>query len=336
MRFRKSINLGGGFRVNISNSGVGYSWGVKGVRITKTARGTTRKTFTIPGTGISHVEETRRKQGKEQFHNGQHEYQSMQSTEIVNIEDYQSVEYKELLEQIKKVRFINLLSTVLIFTFIFAMTPIFILTSILGVILKIFVHIKLAVAMEYKFDEEANQSYENLRQIWLNMNENEKFWQIISEGEINKKTSGGASRGVNRIPAKVVTKLPYFIKANIKPFGLQLRKQKLFFMPDKLLVVCGLNVGAISYSDITMQLGTSNFIETDKVPKDAKVIQTTWLKVNKNGTPDKRFKENRQVPVCEYGKVQIKSADTLQIELMCSDSATIEKMQIFAEKVFDR
>ena len=27
-RYRKSINLGGGFRINLSKSGVGYSWGV--------------------------------------------------------------------------------------------------------------------------------------------------------------------------------------------------------------------------------------------------------------------------------------------------------------------
>ena len=64
LRYRKSINLGGGFRVNISKSGIGYSWGVKGARITKTARGTTRSTISIPGTGISYVEETRNKKKK--------------------------------------------------------------------------------------------------------------------------------------------------------------------------------------------------------------------------------------------------------------------------------
>ena len=41
-RYRKSINLGGGFRINISKSGIGYSWGVKGYRVTKTAKGTVR------------------------------------------------------------------------------------------------------------------------------------------------------------------------------------------------------------------------------------------------------------------------------------------------------
>ena len=60
-RFRKSINLGGGFKVNLGKSGVGYSWGTKGVRITKTAKGTKRTTLSIPGTGISYVTETSEK-----------------------------------------------------------------------------------------------------------------------------------------------------------------------------------------------------------------------------------------------------------------------------------
>lgn len=56
-RFRKSFKFPGGFRVNASNSGLGYSWGTKGYRITKTANGSVRRTTTIPGTGISHVEQ---------------------------------------------------------------------------------------------------------------------------------------------------------------------------------------------------------------------------------------------------------------------------------------
>ncbi|NLW17160.1 MAG: DUF4236 domain-containing protein [Firmicutes bacterium] len=60
-RFRKSINLGKGLRINLSKSGVGFSWGMPGFRITKTAKGTTRKTFSLPRTGLSYVKESRRK-----------------------------------------------------------------------------------------------------------------------------------------------------------------------------------------------------------------------------------------------------------------------------------
>jgi hypothetical protein len=65
LRFRKSVNLGGGFRVNLSKTGVGYSWGVKGLRVTRTAKGTTRTTASIPGTGISYVTETSGKRGRQ-------------------------------------------------------------------------------------------------------------------------------------------------------------------------------------------------------------------------------------------------------------------------------
>lgn len=60
-RMRKSINLGGGVRLNLSKKGVGYSVGTKGYRITKKARGGIRTTASIPGTGISFVTDTKKK-----------------------------------------------------------------------------------------------------------------------------------------------------------------------------------------------------------------------------------------------------------------------------------
>lgn len=61
-RFRKSLNLGKHFRINLSKSGVGYSFGVKGLRFTRTAKGNFRTTATLPGTGISYVQESKIKE----------------------------------------------------------------------------------------------------------------------------------------------------------------------------------------------------------------------------------------------------------------------------------
>lgn len=61
-RFRKSFGKGP-FRINISKSGIGYSVGVKGARITKTAKGARRTTLSISGTGLSYVNETSNKKG---------------------------------------------------------------------------------------------------------------------------------------------------------------------------------------------------------------------------------------------------------------------------------
>lgn len=59
-RFRKSKKIGP-FRITMSKSGISYSAGVKGFRVTKTASGRVRTTASIPGTGISYVKESGRK-----------------------------------------------------------------------------------------------------------------------------------------------------------------------------------------------------------------------------------------------------------------------------------
>lgn len=64
-RFRKTKNFGP-LRINISKSGVGYSVGNKYVRVTHTADGKKRTTYTIPGTGISWVETEKEKLQQQQ------------------------------------------------------------------------------------------------------------------------------------------------------------------------------------------------------------------------------------------------------------------------------
>lgn len=54
-RFRKSIQLMPGLKMNISHKGVGYSAGVKGARISRSPSGRVTRTLSVPGTGISHV-----------------------------------------------------------------------------------------------------------------------------------------------------------------------------------------------------------------------------------------------------------------------------------------
>lgn len=55
-RFRKSIKLMPGVRINFSKTGIGASVGFKGFRLTKRADGRVQRTVSIPGTGISHVD----------------------------------------------------------------------------------------------------------------------------------------------------------------------------------------------------------------------------------------------------------------------------------------
>ena len=61
LRFRKSIKVGKNTRINLSKSGVGFSVGTKGAKMTKKAGGGTRTTLSVPGTGISYVKDSKQK-----------------------------------------------------------------------------------------------------------------------------------------------------------------------------------------------------------------------------------------------------------------------------------
>ena len=51
--YRKSVKVGP-FRVNLSNRGVGYSVGVRGIRTGVSASGRSYTTVSLPGTGLSY------------------------------------------------------------------------------------------------------------------------------------------------------------------------------------------------------------------------------------------------------------------------------------------
>lgn len=130
-RYRKSINLGGGFRINLSKSGIGYSWGVPGYRITKKANGKTRKTYSIPGTGISYVENDRNNKFQGNSQNINYDYNTKlitgDTTYYRNTNLDRMGQNDEILMQINKVKNINTIANVCIASIVFLF---------IGVILK--------------------------------------------------------------------------------------------------------------------------------------------------------------------------------------------------------
>jgi len=64
-------------------------------------------------------------------------------------------------------------------------------------------------------------------------------------------------------------------------------------------------VSAIPYSELRLAVNEINFRESGPVPADATLVGTTWLFVNKNGSPDRRFRNNRQIPVVAYSELTV-------------------------------
>ena len=97
----------------------------------------------------------------------------------------------------------------------------------------------------------------------------------------------------------------------------------LYLCPDRVLVYQGSEVGAVRYEDLTVLDSVTRFVENEHVPADASVVDHTWQYVNNKGTPDRRFRDNKQIPVALYGELVLQSPAGLNLQFQVSSvSAT--------------
>ena len=332
-RYRKSINLGGGFRINLSKSGVGYSWGTKGYRVTRTAKGTTRRTYSIPGTGLSYTDESggrnNRQTGSRNSNRApsQPTYQPVDSTseraiESADISQFKQVEQGNVSTAVERAIRMNWIGTILLWGILLAFAnPVFWLLPIAGVILKVVARTSGRVDLDYSFDAEKEEEHLRRMDAWQLLVEGDKEWQILTEQQnTNTRNHAGASRSLKRAECKIAKGHPFYIKTNVDTIQVVLHnKESLIILPDKVLFVRKRKVGAIDYTDFIINVSSTRFVESDPVPKDAQIVGQTWQYVNKNGTPDRRHKDNKQFPVCMYGQITLRSASGLNVELHISN-----------------
>ena len=99
-------------------------------------------------------------------------------------------------------------------------------------------------------------------------------------------------------------KKPDILKTNIECYKLNVKglKPKVYFLPDKLVIVKGIKPAFLDYSDIVFAKGhTTGNTETS----DAKIYSQEWEHPKKDGSPDKRYKVNRLFTTYIYGVVSL-------------------------------
>jgi hypothetical protein len=88
----------------------------------------------------------------------------------------------------------------------------------------------------------------------------------------------------------------------------------------------------VDIHDVKLQFDPSSFIEEETVPTDAEFIKYTWKKANKDGSPDRRFAQNYQIPVLKYGDLRLTSHSGLSEAYMISNERLARG---FAEAFFN-
>ncbi len=165
-----------------------------------------------------------------------------------------------------------------------------------------------SVVLFYDFDAEMESAYGRLHETASRLADSAAVWHIEASGEVyDQKYHAGASNIVSRNKTFIRKEQPKFVKTNIETVAMGVGRQTLHFFPDRVLVYDKDGVGAVDYSDLAVKVSPSKFVETESVPHDSQIVDSTWRYVNKSGGPDKRFKDNPELPICLYEDIALSS-----------------------------
>lgn len=334
--FRKSINLGCGVRINLSKSGVGYSFGVPGARITRSPDGTIRRTTSIPGTGVSHRETISGPTNS-----------NRSAEQEMNCELVAPIGSPEQLTAVRPITHAfetalrtdwlgkGILSvTFIIFLFIGLRLIIFpyVLTSFLisfgiGAAFVAVARTLMKTCLTYEFDEAQGKKWIARLNNWTSLFGSEYVWHILGATEnADPKQFGGSSVVYKRARCKGQRKMPFYVSVNVPTLYIRLgRGEELLLLPDVLVYIHGFKAGAVEYQHLEVDELIETYTDSEANPSDAIVLEYRWLHANKNGNPDKRYKDNRQIPTCQYGALRISAPSGMDLLLMCSNLRIAEE-----------
>lgn len=165
-----------------------------------------------------------------------------------------------------------------------------------------------STAIYYKLEAEAETAYQSLYQAFNELLDCNRVWNIHGQTHLEewqqRKRQAGAGRLIDRYTLFIRIAQPPYLSTNVPVPSIPFRGHQLYFLPDQVLVYNAHEIKSVSYASLQVNSGFSNFIDEQyNVPKDATVVDHKWRYVNKNGSPDKRFKNNALLPVARYGQI---------------------------------
>jgi hypothetical protein len=351
-RFRRSVKVLPGIRLNLSGSGASVSLGARGFHYTIGPKGT-RVTVGGPGTGLSWTEYTPYSKPPSSVplipeHSFRVEQEQLATepidpalTAIENasaqqINAYSANELAPILNSAnRKPRFAPIVQLVAVLVFVAALLHASQLSLGLSALYAtIFVPIGIfldryrrSVKIVYAPHGATHQIDQALADSFSDLVACNSIWRVRAEGGTTDwKRNAGATTLSQRKRVNVQFGRPDCVRGNSQFPSLKLGSDEIYLLPDAALIIVKGSVAAVSYQDLEVFTSTVRFIEEEQVPADSPVVGQTWRYVNKQGGPDRRFNFNKQLPICAYGEITFRSESGLNSKIQCSNPTAPDRL----------
>jgi hypothetical protein len=166
------------------------------------------------------------------------------------------------------------------------------------------------VNIDYTIDDSFDRVYHELLEKYKGLISINRIWQITSSISIDRfSTRSAASSSVMRIPVGFDFANFDVVKSKYDAMHFKNTNGRHIYIYPAFIILVDKNrqFGLIDIQDLNFTFFDQSFVEDGVVPSDAIVTGNTWLKVNKDGSPDRRFKDNHTIPLCKYGAMYLQS-----------------------------
>ncbi len=358
MRFRRRAKLFPGVYLNFSKTGISTTIGVRGASVNFNKQGVFLNTG-LPGTGIydrqkiggekktSNIPVTDTNTPIESYSNegiGVIKTEQAEATTTEGLQELKKTlldcyqERNELKKAIEKAKSRLTFATVLL---VFANILIF------GLFIKWFKENRkdkkefvedlkkqledCFINIDIDAGELIDKKYLELLEAYKNLLTSKRIWDITSSVSVDQRaTRSAASAVVTRRAVKFGFGNIDIIKSKYDALHFEnANGGDIYIYPAFVAIVnAQKKFGLVDIRELEFNFHGQRFIEEEKVPKDANVVDHTWAKVNKNGSPDNRFKKNYQIPICQYGDIELTSSTGLNEAYSISNFDKSEKFAV--------
>jgi hypothetical protein len=179
------------------------------------------------------------------------------------------------------------------------------------------------IDVKFETNDTAKKAYAALVRAFESLRSSARIWDITSDRDTHRVIERtAASRTLMRHPATIEFSASDLVKFEGRAMRFQnVNGEDILKYPGVAMMPRADGAFAlIDLRDLRLEHNAVRFIEEEAVPNDATVVDQTWAKVNKNGTPDLRFKENYRIPVCLYGRLMFTSPGGVEEEYQFSNA----------------
>jgi hypothetical protein len=183
------------------------------------------------------------------------------------------------------------------------------------------------IDLDFAFDAETFAAFSRLQQAYARLGNCSRIWDITTTAKTDRVAQRTtATEAIDRKAVRLDYAQDGIIstKWNALRFG-NANGQDIYLYPGFVMMRDpGRDFALIDVREVNVEFSITRFIEEEALPSDSEVIGNTWKKANKDGSPDRRFANNYEIPIVRYGELRLRSATGINEAYLFSNAAAAE------------